>query len=151
TYTFKFFKVASHQDVKDRLYSEGMIDVTAVPGLMFASDMTAKFDLRTSAAISSVTPQYPSETTLTSLGTASGGHNLYSIKMSHLGQKSLTVSYGSGKSMTIQFYVLEPLGTAIQRHATFMVSKTQWNAPGTVHDKIFDDWMFDSQAKRGNF
>jgi hypothetical protein len=151
TYTFKFYQVASHQDVKDHLYSQGLIDVTAVPGYMFGSDMTAKFDLRTSQTINSVTAQYPSQTTLTSLGTATGGHNLYSIKLSHLGQNSVTVSYGSGLTTTIQFYALEPIGTAIQRHATFMVNSTQQSAPGQIYDKIFDDWMLDSQAKRGNF
>ena len=37
TYEFKFFKVASEDEVKSRLYTEGLIDVTAVPSMMFAT------------------------------------------------------------------------------------------------------------------
>jgi hypothetical protein len=151
TYSFRFYKVASHADVKDHLYNAGLIDVTALPGMMFASDMTAKFDLRTSQSITAVTAQYPSESTLTSLGTQTGGHNLYSFKSTHLGQNNITVTYGSGLTTTLQFYVLEPVGTAIQRHASFMVNSTQWNAPGQVYDKVFDDWLTTTHAKRGNF
>ena len=54
TYAFKFFKVASHADVQSRLYSEGLIDVTVVPSLMLATNMTAKIDLHTSKAIGSL-------------------------------------------------------------------------------------------------
>ena len=37
----------------------------------------------------------------------------------------MTVSYGSGETTTLQFYVLEPIDAALQRHATFMVGSTQ--------------------------
>jgi len=42
TYGFKFLKVASHDEVQSSLYKQGLVDVTAVPGMMFATDMTAK-------------------------------------------------------------------------------------------------------------
>ncbi|HEX3776134.1 MAG TPA: DUF5695 domain-containing protein, partial [Polyangiaceae bacterium] len=147
TYGFKFFKVNSHADVQQKLYDEGMIDVTAVPGMIFATDMTAKFDLHTSKPITAVTPQYPAETTLTSLGMASTGHNLYQLKLSHLGPNNVTVTYGSGETTTLQFYALEPLDAALQRHATFMVDHTV-AASGTLKG-VFDDWMMDTKKVRG--
>lgn len=151
TYSFKFFKSASEQATKDRLYSEGMIDTTVVPGMIVPTDQTAKFDLRTSKTITSVTAQYPSETTVTSLGTTSGDHKLYSLTMSHLGPNNITVNYGSGETTTLQFYAIEPVANALQRHATFMVNNQQWNVPGDIRDKVFDDWMMQTKAKRNNF
>ncbi|WP_168123243.1 DUF5695 domain-containing protein [Paenibacillus sp. HB172176] len=151
TYAFKLIKVASDAAVKDRLYSEGMIDVTVVPGMIVPTNQTAKFDLHTSKAITSITTQYPSETTITSLGTTGTNHKLYSLTMSHLGPNLITVNYGSGEKTVLQFYAIEPIADALQRHATFMVNSTQWNVPGDIRDKAFDDWMMQSNSKRNVF
>ncbi len=147
TYGFKFFNVASHDDVKSRLYSEGLIDVTVVPSMMVATNMTAKVDLHTSKTINSLTAQFPSQTTITSLGTTATDHKIYQINFSQIGQNNVTVSYGTGETTTLQFYVLEPIDTALQRHATFMVNNTQWTT-GDLKG-VFDDWMMDTKAKRG--
>lgn len=151
TYAFKFFKVANENEVKDRLYSEGHIDVTVVPGMIVPTDQTAKFDLHTMKTINSITAQYPSETTITSLGTTGTNHKIYSITMSRLGPNAITVNYGNGEKTLLQFYSIEPISAALQRHSTFMVNSTQWNVPGDIRDKVFDDWMMDSNSKRNIF
>ncbi|WP_238322841.1 DUF5695 domain-containing protein, partial [Gorillibacterium massiliense] len=151
TYAFKFFKVANDQGVKDRLYSEGMVDVTSIPGMIVPTNQTAKFDLHTSKAIVSVTAQYPSETTIASLGTVGTDHKLYSLTMSHLGPNNITVTYGSGETTVLQYYAIEPIANALQRHSTFMVNSTQWNVPGDIRDKAFDDWLMDGNTKRNVF
>ena len=147
TYAFRFFKVADQSEVQRTLYSEGLIDITVVPSLMFASDMTAKIDLHTSKPINSVTPQYPAETTLTPLGMTGDHHDLYALNLAHLGQNNVVISYGSGQTSTLQFYVLEPLEAALKRHATFLVASTVPSA-GSLHN-VFDDWMMDTKAQRG--
>ena len=148
TYGFKFFKVADQAAVKDRLYAEGLIDVTVLPGMMVATDMTTKVDLHTSKVINSVTPQFPAQTTLTSLG-GTMDHHLYQLTFSQLGPNDIVIDYGAGEKTTLQFYVLEPLGMALQRHATFMATSTQQTS-GTANG-VFDDWLMDSAAKRGAF
>lgn len=147
TYGFKFFNVASHDDVKSRLYSEGLIDVSVVPSLMLATNMTATIDLHTSKSISAVTPQFPSKTTVTPLAPVATDHKLYRLSFGQLGQNDVVVSYGSGEITTLQFYVLEPIDTALQRHATFMVNSTQWTT-GDMKG-LFDDWMMDTKSRRG--
>lgn len=151
TYAFKFFKVANENAVKDKLYSEGLVDVTVVPGMIFSTNMKAKVDLRTSKAITSVTAQYPAETTINFLNSAAGGHNIYELTLGRLGPNNITVNYGNGEKTVLQFYAIEPIDAALQRHSTFMVNSTQWNAPGQLKDKVFDDWMMDTKAKRNVF
>jgi MYXO-CTERM domain-containing protein len=147
TYGFKFFSVPDDTAVKSTLYSEGLVDVTAVPGMMFSTDMTGKFDLHTSASIDSVTAQFPAQTTLAPIGTPADGHHLYQVNFSQIGPNNITVKYGGGKTTTLQFYVLEPIDAALQRHATFMVGSTQWTS-GDLKG-VLDDWMMDTKAKRG--
>ena len=147
TYAFKFFSVADDSTVKDTLYNQGLVDVTAIPGMMFATNMTGKFDLHTSASIDSVSAQFPAQTTLTPIGTPTNDHHLYQVTFGQLGPNNITVNYGGGKTTTLQFYVLEPIDAALQRHATFMVNSTQW-ATGDLKG-VIDDWMMDTKAKRG--
>ncbi|MES1174247.1 MAG: DUF5695 domain-containing protein [Myxococcales bacterium] len=147
TYGFKFYKVADDQTVKDTLYKQGLIDVTAVPGMMFATNMTGKFDLRTSTTIDSVTPQFPDKTTLTAIPGGTDGHHVYQVSFRQLGPNNVTVKYAGGKTTTLQFYALEPIDAAFQRHATFMVASTQWTS-GDLNG-VLDDWMMDSKKKRG--
>ncbi|MFC5468014.1 DUF5695 domain-containing protein [Cohnella suwonensis] len=151
TYSFKFFKTANEQALKDKLYTEGLVDVNVVPGMIVPTNQTAKFDLHTSKAITSVVAQYPSETTIASLGTTGTDHKLYSLTMSRLGPNNVTVTYGNGEKTVLQFYAIEPIDAALQRHATFMVNNQQWNVPGNIKDKVFDDWMMQNNAKRNNF
>jgi hypothetical protein len=147
TYAFKLFNVASHDDVKSRLYAEGLVDVSVVPSLIVATNMAATVDLHTSKPIGAVTAQYPSQTTIKALGAVATDHNLYQVTFGHLGQNNVTVGYGNGETTTLQFYVLEPIDAAIQRHATFIVSQTQWTT-GDMKG-LFDDWMMDTRARRG--
>ncbi len=97
TYAFKFYKVADEQAVKDRLYSEGHVDVTVVPGMIFPTNLKAKFDLHTSKSITSVTAQYPSETTISYLETAPTNHKIYELTLGRLGHNNITVNYGNGE------------------------------------------------------
>jgi hypothetical protein len=147
TYAFRFYSVADDNAVKDALYKQGLVDVTALPGMMFATNMTGKFDLHTSASVDSVTAEFPEQTTLTSLGAIAADHHLYQVSFKQLGPNNITVKYGGGKTTVLQFYAIEPIDAALQRHATFMVGSTQWASGDLSH--VFDDWMMDTKAKRG--
>lgn len=151
TYAFKFFAPENEAAMKERIYNEKLVDVTVVPGMIVPTNMTTKVALRTSKKINSVVAQYPNETSVTFLNTTTNNHNIYQIKFSHLGQNNIVVNYGEDEKTTLQFNAIEPLGTAIQRHATFLVEKQQWNAPGKLYDKVFDDWFMEKKAKRGVF
>lgn len=151
SYAFKFFKTADDNDVKAKLYDEGLVDVTVVPGMIFATNMKAKIDLHTFKDITSVTAQYPSETTVTYLNTAHANHKIYELTLGHLGQNDITVQYGNGEKTVLQFYAIEPIDAALQRHSTFMVEKTQYNDPGSIRDKVFDDWMMQNKTTRNRF
>ncbi|WP_027629345.1 DUF5695 domain-containing protein [Ruminiclostridium cellobioparum] len=148
TYSFKFFKVSDEAAMKERLYTEGLIDVNVVPGMIFATNMTAKVDLHTSKTINSI--NLPAGAAMTYLNTVGTNHRIYSLTLSQLGPNNITVNYGNGEKTVLQFYAIEPVDTALQRHATHMVQNTQWNT-SDIRNKVFDDWMLNTKAKRNNF
>ncbi|MBN2036840.1 MAG: hypothetical protein JW768_08875 [Chitinispirillaceae bacterium] len=148
-YAFKFFKVQDRYDMADRIYREGLIDITVIPGMVVGTNLTVKFDLHTSKTIDSVSAQYPSETTISSVGTVPTDHKIYQAGFSHLGPNNVTVYYDGDKKTVLQFYVTEPFGDAIQRHATFMLENQVVRAPGKWYHMVIDDWLMDTKAVRG--
>lgn len=146
-YAFKFFKVASMDALKEKLYAENLIDFNVVPGMIVPTNMTAKFDLHTTNTIDSVTAQYPQETAIAPLGTTPADHKLYRVKFNRLGQNNITVYYAAGRKTVLQYWIIAPVDSAIQQHAAFMTEK-QVSAPGKVYDKAFDDWNMDTKSTR---
>lgn len=179
TYAFNFSAVENEDDMKKTMYEEGLIDAVAVPGMTFAVNMPARMYLHTKAAKDDITfeVQCPHDTGLHSGNPRTISNNLpcsketntyikyietkilngeqyhiYDIAFSDLGQNNVVVKYDGGQKETVlQFYMMEAVADALELHSNFMVDKTQWNAPDQLYDKVFDDWMMDTKAKRGEF
>ena len=80
-------------------------------------------------------------------------YHIYNIAFGDLGQNDIIVNYrqnGKEKTTMLQFYMMDDLQSALNLHSDFLL-KTQWDAPGAIQDKVFDDWMMDSKSKRGSF
>ncbi|WP_336758795.1 DUF5695 domain-containing protein [Paenibacillus sp. USHLN196] len=149
TYGFKFLAIADEHAAKNALYNAGLIDVTVVPGMIVPTNQKAKVDLRTTKTITKV--QYANGTVVPLKESKPGDHKIYELQFSQLGPNNVTVEYDGGKKTVLQFYAIDPVDKALQDHSTFMVDKTQWNLPGDIRDKVFDDWMMNTKSKRNVF
>ena len=47
---------------------------------------------------------------------------MYQVQFSRLGENELTVQYGNGQTMYLEFFVTEPLETLIKKRAAYLVS-----------------------------
>ncbi|WP_418431225.1 DUF5695 domain-containing protein [Blautia sp.] len=180
TYAFEFTGVADEKEMKDTLYEEGIMDAVAVPGMTFARDMPAKMYLHTKVpsedisfefrcphtnnlhrGTNTVSNNLPCEKTedntyaeFTETKVIDGEqYHIYNIAFGDLGQNDIIVNYrqnGKEKTTMLQFYMMDDLQSALNLHSDFLL-KTQWDAPGAIQDKVFDDWMMDSKSKRGSF
>lgn len=149
TYSFKLLAVANENAAKDALYNAGLLDVTVVPGMIVPTNQKAKVDLRSKQPITKV--QHENGTIVPMLESKPGDHHIYELQFTKLGTNLVTVEYGNGKKTVLQFYAIDPIDKALQDHSTFMVDKTQWNLPGDIRDKVFDDWMMNTKSKRNVF
>ena len=151
TYAFKFHKPASEAEVRDILHAEGMVDVNVAPGMIVSQGDVVHVDLRTSKTLGAIEFQHPATSTSRFVGEQAGDHKVHQFTFGKLGENIVTVNYGTGEKIALQFWVIEKPGDAVQRHATFMVEKTQIQSPGAFNDKIFDDWMMDTKSRRNAF
>lgn len=80
-------------------------------------------------------------------------YHIYDISFSELGNNNIIVNYeidGQKKKTTLQYYIIDDPEAALADHSQFLL-KTQWDAPGELQDKVFDDWMMNTKSKRGEF
>jgi hypothetical protein len=151
TYGYRLFRVSDEEDMRAKLYREGMIDVHVVPGMIVPNDQTVKVDLHTSQAIERIEPQYPATTTFHFHHTVDGDHNVYQFHFHKLGPNNVTVHYGDGQTTVLQFYVIENIGKAVEQRANFIVNKQQVNDPSKPWYKVFDGYLMDEKKQRGLF
>ncbi|HSL71425.1 MAG TPA: DUF5695 domain-containing protein, partial [Longimicrobiales bacterium] len=148
-YGFKLQWAADYQGVREILVNEGLVDVHIVPGMTVPADLFARFALRTrpGVEISGVTAEFPRETTLRSLG-RSGNARIYEVRFRRLGENRLTVRFGRGRHMHLEFFSTEPVETLIGKRAAFIASK-QHRDPAKWYNGLLAEWALDTNVMLG--
>ena len=147
TYGCKFRWADSQDDVRRILVEEGGIDAHVVPGMTVPSDLSASFALRSKWPIRSIEAEYPDETHITDLGVR-GDYHIYQASFGKLGENRLTVHYGDGRRMHLEFFSTEPLETLIRKRAAF-IAGCQHRNPDKWYDGLFSDWNMETQVLLG--
>jgi len=149
TYGFKFRWADDYDGVRDVLYEEGLFDVHVVPGMTVPGDLSAAFSLRTKNRDHSITPEYPDQTHVEYLGERAPDTHVYRVKFARLGENLLTVNYGDGKYVVLEFFVTEPLETLIKKRTAFLVNKQQHRDPSKWYNGLFSVWDMRYGVLRG--
>jgi hypothetical protein len=145
-YTLKFQWVNNYDGVRQALINEGKVDVHVVPGMTLPTNLFAEIALNTTQQITSITAEFPQETQLQSIGT-NGAYQLYKAQFSQLGENMLTINYGAGQTMYLEFCVTEPIETLFKKRAAFLASHQQWEGITNWFDGLFADWNENDQVQ----
>ncbi len=145
-YTLKFQWVNDYDGVRQALINEGKVDVHVVPGMTLPTNLFALIALNTTQQITSITAEFPDATQLQSAG-ANGPYQLYKVQFSQLGENMLTINYGIGQTMYLEFCVTESIETLFKKRASFLVSHQQWAGVTNWFDGLFADWNENDQVQ----
>lgn len=147
-YSFKFRWAKDYAAVRDVLYEEGGFDVNVVPGMTVPTDLPTMFSLRTHNRVREITPEHPESTTVRLVARKPDDTFVYSVKFSKLGENMLTVKYGSGQYLPLDFFVTEPLETLYKKRARFLMTHEQWNDPKRWYNGLYSQWDMKHQILR---
>jgi len=139
TYGFKFRWAGDYDGVREVLFEEGLFDVHVVPGMTVPEDLEAMIALRTRNKIKSITPEFPEQTKIESMGERQKNSHVYRVKFSRLGENVLTVMCEDKRSMVLEFFVTEPLEVLIKKRAEFLTKK-QARDSNIWYDGLILDW-----------
>jgi hypothetical protein len=146
-YGCKFRWAAGHEDVRKILFEDGGIDVQVVPGMTVPTDLSARFALRTKWDIRSVDAEFPESTRITPVGSRNG-YQIYQASFDKLGENRLTVRYGDGRHVFLEFFATEPLEILIRKRAAF-ITRCQHRDPGKWYDGLFSEWNMETGVLLG--
>ncbi|MDQ1257392.1 MAG: hypothetical protein QG656_1996 [Candidatus Hydrogenedentes bacterium] len=139
-YAFAFRWADSYDSVRELLRQHGGVDVYVVPGMVIPRDLDARFALRTIHPIDSVDAEFPTQTIIEPLSKRAPDASLYRVKFNRLGENLVTVNYAGGRSMTLEFFVTEPLDILIKKRAAFIVKNQQHRDPAKWYDGLYSLW-----------
>ena len=149
TYALKFLWADGYDAVRDALYREGKFDIHVVPGMVVPEDLFAMFSLRTRSPIRSVEAEHPGETQVEYLGVRGQDTHVYRARFSRLGENLVTVRYGDGHYLVLEFFVTEPVETLIRKRAAFLVAAQQHRDPAKWYDGLISDWNMSTRVRLG--
>ncbi|HEV2438394.1 MAG TPA: DUF5695 domain-containing protein [Verrucomicrobiae bacterium] len=145
TYGFKFQWAKDYDGVRQILVNEGKVDLQVVPGMTVPTNLFAEIALRTTQQVASVEPEFPKATRVTTLGTK-GDTRLYRVQFSRLGENELTVHYGRGRYLYLEFFVTEPLETLFQKRAAF-IADHQVRDTNKWYNGLFCEWNMEDHVQ----
>lgn len=146
-YGCRFRWADNYEHVRRILTEEGGIDVQVVPGMTVPADLSASFALRTKWEIQSIEAEHPAQTQITALGTR-GEYQIYQVRFARLGENRVTVLYGDGRQVYLEFFATEPLETLIRKRAAF-IARCQHRDPGLWYRGLFSEWNMETQTLLG--
>jgi hypothetical protein len=147
SYSFTLRWADGYDQVRHILIEQGLVDVHVVPGMTLPSDLAARIALRSNEPIHRVEAEFPSETEVRSLGWAGDAH-LFEVRFSRLGENLLTVHFGAGRRMYLEFFSTEPLETLIKKRGAF-IADHQWRDPSVWYDGLLAEWAMDTHVMLG--
>jgi len=145
SYGFKFQWARDYDGVRQILVNEGKVDVQVVPGMTMPTDLFAEIALRTKQHITSVEAEFPNATRVTPIG-RKGNTHLYRVQFSKLGENELTVRYGKGRHLYLEFFVTEPLETLFQKRAAF-IADHQVRDTNKWYNGLFCEWNMEDHVQ----
>ncbi|MCX6344545.1 MAG: DUF5695 domain-containing protein [Armatimonadetes bacterium] len=148
TYGFKFQWAADYDAVRQVYVDEGKIDIQVVPGMTIPSNLFAKFSLRTKQKINSLELEFPEDSEIEYLGTADELTQLFQVKFKKLGENLITVNYGDGCYMFLEFFVTEPIETLIKKRGAF-IKKCRHKDPSKWYNGLISEWNMETQVLLG--
>jgi len=138
-YAFRFRWAADYDDVRSILVEEGLFDIQVAPGMTLPTDLQAFLSLRSHHEAVTVRSEFPEQTHIEELAPL-GDARRYKITFSRLGENLLTVCYGEGRELYLEYFVTQPLETLIRKRAAFITANQQIRDPEKWYDGLFSLW-----------
>ena len=136
-----------YDHARDILVEQRLIDVHVVPGMTLPSDLFARIALRSREEIHGIDAEHRSETTLRRIG-RSGDAEIWEVRFAKLGENRLTVRFGDGRRMHLEFFSTEPLETLITKRAAFIAGH-QHRDSSLWYDGLLAEWAMDTHVMLG--
>ncbi|MCX6345142.1 MAG: DUF5695 domain-containing protein [Armatimonadetes bacterium] len=146
TYAFKFTWANDYNAVRQAIVRDGLIDAQSVPGMSVPQNTNVQLSLTTNQTINSITAEYPASTTITDVGRKYGNVYIYNVQFSKIGENKLTVDYGAGRKLYLEYFCMQPVETLIKKRATFISTKQQWKDPAKWYNGLFSLWDMKNQV-----
>lgn len=143
SFSFVICRSKSTQDVNEKLYEYGCLDVKVLPGMVLPTDGQARLLLRSKKPIHSLEggPGISTEKT-----GELGSRHVYTVRVSEEGEQKVTVHYGDGEWANLPFYGTRPLEELIDARGKFITEHQRVTDPDDKCRYSFRSWDNDIGA-----
>lgn len=122
SYGVKFVVADQIRNIEPTLIRERRPVAVGVPGYILPSDLDGRLYLNYPSPVSSTRVDPPDALSVTTLGTANGSWQGYSVAGKIWGRSRLTITYADGTVQTVHYYVTKPAAQAVTDLGSFLTT-----------------------------
>ena len=90
-YSFLLTSVSQYEDIRNAIYTNGLLDVRTAPGYTIPSDLSVRVAIRLKGTIQSLVADHPQQTEIKQIGKSPDGRYLYDIRLERILFGSITI------------------------------------------------------------
>ena len=139
SYGFIFKWVKNHEQIRECLYLNDLIDIRIMPGMTVPIGLECKIYLRTKLKEISLKSEYENETKIDEIESELDNY-LFSVSFQKLGENLITIVDKNGFRSYLQFFVTEPLETMIKKRSDFITKNQFYNDKSKWFDGLIGLW-----------
>ena len=138
-YGFIFKWVKNHEQIRECLYLNNLIDIRIMPGMTIPIGLECKIYLRTKLKEISLMPEFENDTKIDKIESKLDNY-LFSVSFQKLGENLITIVDKNGFRSYLQFFVTEPLETMIKKRSDFITKNQFYNDKSKWFDGLIGLW-----------
>ena len=146
-YAYKFLWVADYGAMRQAIVDEGLVDIKVAPGMTVPQGQQAYIRLCCKDGIQSLSAEHPDDTDI-QLVTTKGLEFIFHVQFHRLGENVLTIAFGGGKRMVLEFFCCQPVETLIHKRGAF-IAKCQHRDETKWYDGLISEWNMETQTLLG--
>lgn len=141
---FNFSLVEDYTAIPDKLYDKRNMVARIVPGMVVSPEMNVRCAIAGKQKIRLLEPEHPQQIQIANKGKSNGKY-LFDFKFSRLGENTITIQYGKGKTCYLNFYVIESLEDVIKKRAGFIATHQQHRDTTKWYNGLYSLWDMENE------
>ena len=139
SYGFVFKWVKNHDQIRECLYLNDLIDIRIMPGMTVPVELECKIHLRTKLKEISIISEFENETNIIEIDSEADNY-LFSVSFQKLGENLITIVNKNGFKSYLQFFVTEPLEIMIKKRSEFITKNQFYKDKSKWFDGLIGLW-----------
>ncbi len=137
---FKWLWVDDYNKIRENFFKNNLFDIHITPGMTIPVNEEVLISFWGKPKLNKIDPEFPQESTCRLHSRPEKDRSVYKVIFRKLGENKLTIHYGEGRYLILEFFVTEAIDTLINKRGRFLANRLQIKEQNKWYNDVYSDW-----------